>query len=99
MKRVYLLLAGFGFSVAAHAQLKDTIFIVPGVTGHELTSSSLLMPKATLLAENNLGKVYSLPIDNMHFLVPNTKNIIPIPTKKLFLQKGSMPNSFYKILI
>ena len=93
MKTVYLLLAGFSFSVAVHAQFRDTVFIIPKVTGHDFTSSSLLMPKATLLAENNLGKVYSLPIDNMRCLVPNTKNTTPIPTKKLFLQKGSIPNS------
>jgi hypothetical protein len=50
-------------------------------------------PKGKLLAENNLGKVYSLPLDNMRCFVPNTKNITPIPTKKLLLQKGSIPNS------
>lgn len=93
MKPFYLLVAGIGFSMSANAQFRDTVFVLPRGTDHEFTASSLLIPGAKLLAENKVGKVYILPIDNMPCLVPNAKNTAPIPTKKLFLQKGSIPNS------
>jgi hypothetical protein len=93
MKRVFILLTGIGFSVVTNAQFRDTVFVVPKEHESNFIALSMATPKGKLLAENNLGKVYSLPLDNMRCLVPNTKNTIPIPTKKLYLQKGSIPNS------
>jgi len=93
MKTFYLVVVGIGFSLSVNAQFRDTVFVLPRGTDHEFVSSSLLIPGAKLLAENKVGKVYILPIDNMPCLVPDTKNATPIPTKKLFLQKGSIPNS------
>lgn len=93
MKKGFLSIVGFCFSVAVHAQIWDSVFVLPKVGGHEFALSPLLIPGAKILTENKAEKVYALPINHMPCLVSNPKNTIPIPTKKLFLQKGSIPNS------
>jgi hypothetical protein len=51
------------------------------------------MPGAKLLSSNDQGKIYSLPLDNMNCLVPDSKNTVHIPVKKLYQQKnGQIPN-------
>ena len=97
MKIFYLLLAVLGFSISVHAQLRDTVYVIP--KGNENNSKSLspVTPGAKLLSVNELRKIYQLPHDNMHCLVPNLKNVAPIPTKKLDQQNGQMPNGIPKL--
>ena len=82
MKAFYFAVAGFCFTITGYSQTNDTIVkIIP--RGYE-DKSPLLSPGSKLMAENKIGKVYSLRLDNMQCLVADLKNTIPIPTKKLY---------------
>ncbi len=94
MKTLYCTLAGFYFTIAGYSQTTDTIVkIIPRGYADKFL---LFSPQSKLLAENRLGKIYSLPLDNMPCLVSNLMNSIPIPTKKLFPGNPKMPNKIPK---
>ena len=97
MKTFYLIVAGFGFSLSVHAQFRDTVYVIPKRNENNLKSFSLITPGAKILSKNERGKIYRLPVDNMLCLVPNLKNVVPIPTKKLYQQNGQMPNKTPKL--
>ena len=54
----------------------------------------LNVPGSKLLFENNMGKVYRLPLDNMKCLVPDYQSNMPVYKGNLELNK--MPNSQIK---
>jgi hypothetical protein len=92
MKTVFILLAALGISAVVNAQYRDTIFVIPKLDAHDFISLPLLIQGGKFSVENKVDQVQVLPIDNMPCLVPGITNTTSIPTKKLFLQKGSIPN-------
>lgn len=62
------------------------------------------MPGSKLLFENNIGKVYRLPLDNMKCLSPNIKSNMPVYKGDMTLKRlpnqqikpVPMPNPFSK---
>jgi|GEM_PF-6680436 len=97
MKTCCLLLAGLGFSISVQAQFRDSVYVIPKRDESKLKSCTPVSPGTRLLSENKLGKIYSLPLDNMHCLVPNLKNVALIPTRKSDEQNGQMPNGKPKL--
>ena len=51
---------------------------------------SLNMPKSKFLFENNIGKVYRLPLDNMKCLSPNIESNMPVYKGRIELNR--LPN-------
>ena len=97
MKTSYFLLAGLGFSISVHAQFRDTVYVIPKRDEDKLKWYSPVTPGLKLLPENKPGNIYSLPLDHMNCFVPNLKNVVPMPTKKLHLQNGQIPNGKSKL--
>lgn len=93
MKTFFMLLAGIGFSITGYSQYRDTVIVIPRGNDGKILQ---LSPKAKWQAENKLGNIYRLPLDNMACMVPDLKNITPIPTKKLFPGNSKMPNKIPK---
>ena len=102
MKALYGMLIACCFSVAGYSQTDE-----PGIkqipAPHILKLPGLLnkpempvspFPNAKLLAENNNGKVYSLPLDNMPCIVADMKDIAAMPAKKLYPGNFKIPNKF-----
>jgi len=63
-----------------------------------LTSASFSLvpsqPKATLIATNNLGKIYVLPKDNMPCLVPNISQVTAMPNARKYFDNSLMLNPY-----
>ena len=53
-------------------------------------------PMAKFSFQNNFGKVYTLPKDNMPCLVPDMQKVIPIPTSKNYFENSLMLNPYKK---
>ena len=58
--------------------------------------SPLSYPKANLIGETFLGKVYALPVDNMPCVVTDLSKINSMPNATSNYQNSLMPNPFKK---
>ena len=97
MKGIFFALASC-FCVTAYAQYTDSTIQLPRYfiyKGPKLQQVplGLLTPNAQLVQQNKNGNVYSLATDQMPCLVPNAKDCVPIPTKKLMAICSNMPNA------
>ena len=102
MKAFYLSLAVCCFVLVGFSQPTDGIvkiiprsfhYQLPGLLNSQ-TQPDLLLSSAKLIGVKKNVKVYSLALDNMPCLVPDLKNIAPMPVKKLLVVDPTMPNKF-----
>jgi hypothetical protein len=94
MKRILftaLLFSGF----TASAQQPDTTGDGRLKYGNILQRS--LLPKAKYSHTTSKGKVYILPYDNMPCLVPDMKQVRPMPGSKM--PEGNMPNALPRLQV
>jgi hypothetical protein len=111
MKRFLLLaVMGAGLSATAQQQpelkkLYDYFKKVPAIavdtTGErfkkleDLIQTRGLLPQATFSHNTSKGKIYTLPIDNMPCLVPDMKQVRPMPGQYVN-PDNKMPNAMPK---
>lgn len=82
---------------AASAQLQDPWVKIAGKPGTEMTTRYQSAIKkyyleGALVDSNRLGRVYKMPVDNMHCLVPDAAKTAGMPVKKVRIPEP-MPNA------
>jgi hypothetical protein len=83
---------------AASAQLQGPLVKVTGEPGTGMTAryhSSIKQYylEGALIDSGRLGKVYQMPVDRMHCLVPDAAKTAGMPVKKLKIPEP-MPNAY-----
>lgn len=100
MKLHFLFLILLSAGSAASAQLQDPLVKVTGKPGiekaaryHSLIKEYYL--EGALVDSGRLGKVYQMPVDKMHCLVPDAAKTAGMPVKKLKMPEP-MPNALMR---